>query len=236
MTQTKQSETLSQLASALIGLQSELQFASKSCANPYFKSKYADLTEVWSVCAPLLSKYKLAVFQCMDVVEACYEIKSLDKNDRLTGDYKGSKQNALVTTLCHESGEWIKSIALINAVKPDPQANGSAITYMRRYQLCSILGVIQEDDDGERAMNRKLQEKIKEESVSNLISAVQFVELNNLFSLCSVDYKKEFEKWLKTKKYDSLSVLPSFEFDRIKSVLTKKAEECQSFFDEEAVV
>jgi len=41
-------------------------------------------------------------------------------------------------------------------VKPDPQAQGSAITYARRYSLSAIIGLCtEEDDDAEGAMNRE---------------------------------------------------------------------------------
>lgn len=43
----------------------------------------------------------------------------------------------------------------IQPVKNDPQAVGSAITYMRRYALGAILGLnIEDDDDGNAAANK----------------------------------------------------------------------------------
>ena len=48
------------------------------------------------------------------------------------------------------------------AKENDPQAMGSAITYARRYALGAILGLnIDEDDDGEKAMNRQKMVKYK---------------------------------------------------------------------------
>ncbi len=51
----------------------------------------------------------------------------------------------------------------------DPQAMGSAITYARRYALGSILGLnIDEDDDGEKAMQRnKVEAKPQEKPFIN---------------------------------------------------------------------
>ena len=60
----------------------------------------------------------------------------------------------MVTTLLHTSGQWIAGAFPLVAVKPDPQAMGSAITYMRRYSLAAMVGVLTEDDDGEAAMKR----------------------------------------------------------------------------------
>ena len=64
---------------------------------------------------------------------------------------------ALVTTLHHTSGQWIRGYYPVTAVKADPQAMGSAITYARRYALSAIVGVVSEDDDdGESAMGRSV--------------------------------------------------------------------------------
>jgi len=129
-----QSENIIDITLALIKLQSKLDFAAKDSANPFFKSKYADLATVWATCKDLLTENNLAVVQQMDIIES---------------------KNVLITTLVHSSGQWFKSIAPLNPVKNDPQGYGSAITYMRRYSLCAILGVIQDDDDGERACDNK---------------------------------------------------------------------------------
>lgn len=54
--------------------------------------------------------------------------------------------NALRTTLTHSSGQWVSGTVRI------PQAGkmqelGSALTYLRRYALSSLLGIASEDDD-----------------------------------------------------------------------------------------
>lgn len=62
----------------------------------------------------------------------------------------GDSPRTLTTVLLHESGEWLSSSTLL----PPTQGNraqelGSTITYMRRYTLLSLLGVVaDEDDDG----------------------------------------------------------------------------------------
>lgn len=64
------------------------------------------------------------------------------------------------TILLHESGEWISSTTKIIAkTENDPQAQGSAITYARRYGLQSMVFIPAEDDDGEGAMSRTAQTK-----------------------------------------------------------------------------
>jgi len=70
-------------------------------------------------------------------------------------DIDSEGRAVLETVLMHTSGEWIKGRLPLLANKPDPQAQGSAITYARRYSLSAIIGLCTEDDDdAERAMDR----------------------------------------------------------------------------------
>lgn len=121
---------MGRLALALSAAQGEITPALKSSVNPHFKSKFADLSEVWEACRAALSKHKIAVVQCPQ--------------------FEGN--NAwLETTLIHESGESIMSrFPLLNG-KGDMQGFGSALTYARRYSLAAMVGVTSEDDDGNAA-------------------------------------------------------------------------------------
>lgn len=128
---SEQSEKIGELVKALVEVQGSIKAAKKESENPYFKSKYADLGAVWDSCRSLLNKNGLAVIQTTEVV-----------GDRV----------ALVSTLAHTSGEWIKGRLLLMPVKNDPQGVGSAITYGRRYALSALLGIVSdEDDDGNAA-------------------------------------------------------------------------------------
>lgn len=129
-----QSIDISELATALAKAQSEIEGAKKSSDNPFFKSKYADLSEVISASRPALTKNGLSVVQVM-----------------VPGE---SGRTILVTTLLHVSGQWVRSYYPILPVKSDPQGVGSAITYARRYSYAALVGVAQEDDDAEGAMAR----------------------------------------------------------------------------------
>ena len=64
----------------------------------------------------------------------------------------------LTTTLLHDSGQMLSStVATPMGKKQDAQAVGSAITYLRRYALQSIMGLPVEDDDGNAASRRTVQ-------------------------------------------------------------------------------
>ena len=132
----EKSESIKELAIALNKAQATLQVAKKGSENPYFHSKYADLLSVWDACREALVSNGLSVVQIAD-------ISLPDKA-------------VLETILMHTSGEWIKGRLPLLPVKPDPQAQGSAITYARRYSLSAIIGLCtEEDDDAETAMDRE---------------------------------------------------------------------------------
>ena len=126
-----QSESISKLATALSIVQGKLTYATKDSANPFFKSKYADLESVWDSCRNLLSDNGLAVMQ-------------------FPGDFIDGTMS-LTTILTHSSGEWISQQMSFPATKPDAQGAGSCISYMRRYALAAVVGVVQADDDGNAA-------------------------------------------------------------------------------------
>ena len=143
------SANLKELATALANAQATLQIAKKGSENPFFHSKYADLLSVWTACREALTTNGLSVVQVIDVA-----------NDGKT---------FLETILLHESGEWIAGRLPLLAIKQDPQAQGSAISYARRYSLSAIIGLCtEEDDDAESAMNREQPESKPESKGENI--------------------------------------------------------------------
>src|SRR5688572_25543683 len=63
----------------------------------------------------------------------------------------GEKGRTLTTTLMHESGEWMASTTTLPGQATTAQEFGSQITYMRRYAIVSILGVVADEDDDANA-------------------------------------------------------------------------------------
>jgi hypothetical protein len=136
----RQSESIANLAKALSIVQGKLTYATKDSANPFFKSKYADLESVWDSCRSLLAENGLAVMQ-------------------FPGEYFDGTMS-LTTVLSHSSGEWISKEMSLPVTKPDAQGAGSALTYMRRYALAAVVGVVQADDDGNAASNPQTKQPI----------------------------------------------------------------------------
>ena len=120
------SDSIKEIATALSKAQGEFQNAKRDKENPFYHSKYADLTSLWDICRPVLSKNGLSVAQGPSVNESHVTINTL---------------------LMHNSGEWIESELILNADKPNPQSVGSAITYGCRYSLAAMLGLVADDDD-----------------------------------------------------------------------------------------
>ena len=73
-----------------------------------------------------------------------------------TGEILPDGNQALVTTLFHfPSGQWVRGRFILTTEARKGinhnQAFGSSISYMRRYALAALLGVVQSDDDGAAA-------------------------------------------------------------------------------------
>ena len=129
----EQSEQINELAAALAKAQGEITGALKDSNNPFFKSKYADLASCWDACRKPLSENGLAVIQ-----------PTVEKDGTVY----------VVTTLAHSSGQWIRGWLPIKTKDDGPQAQGSGLTYARRYALAGIVGLAQVDDDAEAAQAR----------------------------------------------------------------------------------
>lgn len=123
---------MKELTQALLKIQMELPTIDKDGINPHFKSKFATLSNIMNKVLPVVNKHGVFVSQAPDTLDG---------------------QPVLVTTLVHAaSGEQVASTMPLFLVKNDPQAQGSAITYARRYALVSMLGlVVDDDDDGSKA-------------------------------------------------------------------------------------
>lgn len=73
--------------------------------------------------------------------------------------YSGATTMTIRTMLGHGSGQWLYTDLVVRMDGADPQAIGSAISYLRRYAAKSVLGVAadDEDDDSKAAMARQPQ-------------------------------------------------------------------------------
>lgn len=128
----KHSESLDKLIPALIAAQGEFPAIRKDGYNPHFKSKFSTLKAVQEATRPVLEKHGLTITQFPSTVD----------------DHPG-----LTTWLMHDSGQWMSDTTVLSMAKSDPQAQGGAITYLRRYAWSAVLGLVtdEDDDDGNMA-------------------------------------------------------------------------------------
>ena len=131
----KHSEQINEIGAALAKAQKVMKGAKRDSANPFFKSKYADLASVADACRDALSDHGIAVVQ--------------PPSSTLDG------RVSVETMLVHCSGQWMSETLSVKPKDDGPQALGSVITYLRRYALAAFAGVAPEDDDAEAAEGRK---------------------------------------------------------------------------------
>lgn len=124
------SDSIAKIGAALAKFAASIENPHKNATNPHFRNKYADLAEIINTSRGELAKVGVTVIQCPGMEDGDVTVASM---------------------LLHESGEWIQGIARSPIPKADPQGVGSATTYLRRYSLAALLGLAQEDDDGEGA-------------------------------------------------------------------------------------
>ena len=125
----KYSESTKELFAAFAKFRAQVKQPVKSADNPYFHSKYVALEGV------------------MQAIDAALPGTGLAYTQPVGDCDKGASVWTLIT---HSSGEWMLIGPLtLTPVKQDPQSQGSAITYAKRYQLSAAFGISSDvDDDG----------------------------------------------------------------------------------------
>lgn len=146
------------LAEALLTVQKKAPKLEKDSKNPHFGNTYASLEAIVEAVLPLLNANDILLVQAPTSITLVAEVIP-----------------ALRTTLTHvPSGEKEEAIAPLVLDKQTPQGQGSGITYMRRYALVSMLGLIaDEDDDGNAASRSKSKEPSEAEMKRSVWAAAK---------------------------------------------------------------
>lgn len=123
------SESINEISAALSAFQGsveqpklEKEVKVNKKAGGFYTFKYADLSACVKAATPALKANGLSVCQLIS-------------------------EGKLVTILSHKSGQWFKSEMMLPDQITDYQAYGSAITYLKRYSYCAILGIVADTDD-----------------------------------------------------------------------------------------
>lgn len=212
-----ESDQLNEFALAMSKAQGKMKRASKDSNNPFYKSKYADLSSVSDAIKEVFFENNIAVFQ-----------RTEDTIDRVT----------VCTKLVHQSGQWVQSKNSMPAFiteKADKydktstlmiqrpmtcQEVGSVITYLRRFQLAALAGVCPEDDDGNSVSGKQVimpaqQQKITKEQHATLMRKLDLVP----------QYKAQVKDWLSKQGINDLMDVHASMFDGIVKQADKALEQ-----------
>lgn len=134
---------------ALLNAQKKIQAVVKDANNDFFKSTYTTLSATIDACKTILNDEGILVIQ-----EPTIGTYTTEDRDTYT-------MTILRTRLVFvETGEEFKSDYPIPTKEgTNPQVQGSAITYAKRYALQAILFMATEDDDGNSAAQNKVADK-----------------------------------------------------------------------------
>lgn len=131
----------------------------KDTANPFFKSKYADLA---------------TLLDAIEAEAAKFGIVIISKIQR----YEGALE--LYTKITHKDSDEVED-SVFPVFGGKPQEIGSSVTYARRYNIQSLLNLAAEDDDGNAANEAKPVEVKRQEQPSKQLwkTAKERTELFN---------------------------------------------------------
>ena len=213
----KTSDTLKDIAPALVAFQAEVKDPRKDSDNPYFKSKYVELDGLMMAVRPVANKHGLFISQ--DVTTEMTE--------------SGKTKVWCRTRLTHSSGEFVESDGQFNIAKGnDPQSIGSSETYIRRYDLSAFLGIAwDKDDDGNAASQpeqqsyRKQQPAEKKEDLPFKIPYIKEkpnqLQVNHLEAMCQY-LNKDVAKMCEYYRVESIAEMGYFAYNRAYKQLGKK--------------
>ena len=166
----KTSESIDKLATALNKAQASMTGAKKASNNPFFKSKYSDLSEVMAAISQPFSENGLCFVQGAE----------FDEN-----------KIAVSTRVIHTSGQWIESITVLPPTKNDAQGYGSAITYAKRYGLQALCGVPSVDDDGNDATKHSTNKSANVAPIKKQIANTARFDVKRIASCKTQEQLKE---------------------------------------------
>ncbi len=125
-------DNIAEIAAALVAAQAEFREIQKDtvAGGAKYQYKYATLDQLMGMVRPVVAKHGLCVMQAV----TCKE-----------------NRTSVTTLLLHSSGQNMQTGPMVMDVEPSvglsaAQSAGKNITYCRRYQLQSLLGIAAEED------------------------------------------------------------------------------------------
>lgn len=197
---------MSELTKALVAAQGSMPDLQRDKINPHFKSAYLSLEKLLAEVIPVLNKAGLAVAQFPTFVVT-----------------DAGALPALRTVLIHgESGDRMEDTMLLQASKNDPQGQGSAITYAKRYALMALCGLsADEDDDGNKASQPPRRRAAS--SGGRVITEAQQRKLFETVREASISADRAREIVKERAGVDDSSAIPADRFDAVIDALKAAA-------------
>ena len=180
----------------------------KGQRNDYYKSRFADISEVINSITPALLDNGLLFMQPKTITES-----------------GGKTLVGIRTHIWHESGQFICSESLIPFL---PQKQGksaskgadlhslaSLMTYCSRYFLLGIFGLAAEDDDGNAhvTMQRQPPPMPTPQQVTQLVSDISSLD---------ADSKTKFNSWMQGLGCPSIERLTLSDFEVARQLMNRK--------------
>ncbi len=129
---------MSNLAAALLAFQANVPSLHADATNGHFNNKYLSLEGLMRAILPALNEQGLVLMQFPSSIAGL---------------------PALRTKLLHAaSGESEEDKMPLVLAKNDPQAQGSGLTYARRYAAMAMLGLVADEDDDGNGATRSVRE------------------------------------------------------------------------------
>lgn len=160
------------LLEAVHAVQGEMPSLQKTAVNPHFKSKYVSLDALMAAVVPLLNRHGL-----IWVTMPC--------------TFPPDQTPALKYSLIWAKGGddvCIGGTMALLAAKDDPQGQGSAITYARRYSLMAVLGLVADvDDDGNAATASRRRQQETRAAAPTVLNSAQLASMTAAITDAGLD-------------------------------------------------
>ena len=178
----KHSESIANFAEAFVKFQQEITDPKLDASTDYVTKtgkkinfKYASLPEILKTVRPVLTKNGISIIQ---------EPKTENNTVKIT------------TILIHKSGEWVEFEPIeMNAASALAQEIGSAITYGRRYNISSVLGLGSEDDDDGNAAQNGVDEEPPQHVQYDYATEKQVNMIKSMLAKSNVPIEKILERY-----------------------------------------
>ncbi len=144
---------MSNILSALFEAQKLMPSIQKDSINPHFGNGYVSLDTVLDVILPVLHEQGILLIQSPTNVNGVPALRT--------------------TFVDVETGEKEEDTMMLVLERDNPQGQGSALTYAKRYALLSTLGLTADaDDDGQKASTPTVRKKAAKKHDDEVVPSV----------------------------------------------------------------